>query len=65
MGSNTSLDSSGGFTHGCGASFENRLCLIPLINGQWEEEMFSGNASCAILRLSCFICQKTVLNVMF
>jgi hypothetical protein len=41
MRSNTSLDLSRDFTQGCGGSFENWHCLIPLISGQSEGEIFS------------------------
>jgi hypothetical protein len=40
MRSNTSLDLSRDFTQGCGGSFENWHCLIPLISGQSEGEIF-------------------------
>jgi hypothetical protein len=40
MRSDTSLDSSRVFTQGYGGSFENWFCLIPLISGQREEEIF-------------------------
>jgi hypothetical protein len=42
MRSNTSLDLSRDFTQGCGGSFENWHCLIPLISGQSEGEIFSS-----------------------
>jgi hypothetical protein len=38
--SNTLLDSSRDFPHGCEGSFENWCYLIPLINGQREGKNF-------------------------
>jgi hypothetical protein len=47
MRSDTLLDSSRDFTQGCRGSFQNWLCLIPLISGQREEKIFSPpNQTC-------------------
>jgi hypothetical protein len=51
MRSNTSLDSSRDFTQGCGGSFKNWLCLIPLIRMSKGGE-FSSQPNKAFLRIS-------------